>query len=120
MITHIGTAMLYVSDQEASLRFYRDLLGFSVVTDQDMGHGARWLELAPAEGATTMALLDAGQAGKQAGEGAYLTYACEDIAATVGWLRERGATVTDPDIQPWGSFAFIDGPDGHRVQIHQK
>ncbi len=120
MITHIGTAMLYVSDQEASLRFYRDLLGFSVVTDQDMGHGARWVELAPAQGATTMALLDAGQAGKQGGEGAYLTYACDDVEAAVAVLRDRGAIVTDPDVQPWGTFAFIDGPDGHRVQIHQK
>lgn len=120
MITHIGTTMLYVSDQETSLEFYRDLLGFSVVTDQDMGQGARWLELSPSEGATTMALLDAAQAGKQPGEGAYLTFACEDVEATVNDLRARGATVTDPDVQPWGTFAFIDGPDGHRVQIHRK
>lgn len=56
MITHIGSAMLYVSDQEESLAFYRDLLGFSIVLDADMGGGARWLELAPPDGSTTITL----------------------------------------------------------------
>ncbi len=112
--------MLYVSDQEASLAFYRDLLGFSVVTDQDMGNGARWLELSLPDGLTTIALHDAAKDGKQPGEGAYLTFACDDVAATVEELRRLGAEVSDPDEQPWGTFAFIEGPDMHRVQIHEK
>lgn len=120
MITHIGTTMLYVSDQEESLSFYRDILGFSVITDQEMGHGARWLEIAPPNGSTTIALHDAATDGRQPGEGAYLTFACDDVAATVDQLRDRGAQVTDPDEQPWGTFAFVQGPDGHRVQIHRK
>ncbi|MGB3827516.1 MAG: VOC family protein [Ornithinimicrobium sp.] len=120
MITHIGTAMLYVSDQEASLAFYRDLLGFSVVTDQDMGNDARWLELSTPEGSTTIALHDAARDGKQPGEGAYLTFACDDVTATVEELRSKGADVSEPHEQPWGTFAFVEGPDQHRVQIHQK
>ncbi|WP_109509472.1 VOC family protein [Nocardioides speluncae] len=120
MITHIGTAMFYVSDQEESLRFYRDILGFSVVTDQDMGGGARWLEVAPPGGSTTIALHDAAADGKLPGDGAYLTFACDDVARTVDELRAKGAQVTDPDEQPWGTFAFVEGPDGHRVQIHRK
>ena len=120
MITHIGTAMMYVSDQEESLAFYRDVLGFSVVTDQDMGGGARWLEVAPPDGSTTIALHDAAADGKRPGEGAYLTFSCDDVAATVAQLRDKGAAVSDPDEQPWGTFAFVKGPDGHRVQIHRK
>ena len=129
MITHIGTAMMYVSDQEESLAFYRDVLGFSVVTDQDMGGGARWLEVAPPNGSTTIALHDAAADGKRPGEGAYLTFSCDDVsttqrtddvAATVAQLRDKGAEVSDPDEQPWGTFAFVKGPDGHRVQIHRK
>ena len=119
MITHIGTAMLYVSDQEESLRFYRDLLGFSVVRDQDMGDGRRWVEVAPPDGPATIALHDAAADGKQPGEGAYLTFAC-DVAATVSELRAKGATASDPIKQPWGTFAFVDGPDGHKVQFHRK
>lgn len=112
--------MLYVSDQEQSLHFYRDILGFSVVTDQDMGGGARWLEIAPPDGSTTIALNVATTEGRQPGDGAHLTFACDDITATVGELRRKGAEVTDPDEQPWGTFAFVEGPDGHRVQIHRK
>ncbi|HLS13494.1 MAG TPA: VOC family protein [Beutenbergiaceae bacterium] len=119
MITHIGTAMMYVADQEESRQFYCDLLGFSVVTDQAMGDD-RWLEIAPPDGLTTIALHDAAKEGKQPGEGAYLTYACDDVASTVLALRSKGAKVTDPDEQPWGTFAFVEGPDGHRVQIHKK
>lgn len=112
--------MMYVSNQEESLKFYRDVLGFSVVTDQDMGGSARWLEIAPPDGSTAIALHDATTEGKQPGEGAYLTFACDDVAATVTQLRQRGAEVTDPYEQPWGTFAFIEGPDGHQVQIHHK
>lgn len=120
MITHIGTAMLYVSDQDTSLVFYRDVLGFSVVTDQNMGDGGRWLEVAPPDDSTTIALHDAAAEGKEPGEGAYLTFACDDVAATVVELRGKGAEVSDPDEQPWGTFAFVEGPDGHHVQIHRK
>ncbi|WP_147916607.1 VOC family protein [Ruania zhangjianzhongii] len=120
MITGIGTAMLYVSDQEESLRFYRDLLGFTVVTDQEMGPGMRWVEVAPPQGSATIALHDAAAEGKAPGEGAYLTFACDDVAATVAELRRRGAVVSDPDEQPWGTFATVQGPDGHQVQFHRK
>ena len=120
MIMHMGTAMLYVSDQYASVKFYRDVMGFSVVTDQDMGDGARWIEMAPPQGFTTIALLDAAHNGKQPGEGAYLTFACDDVEATIDELRGKCADIVGPEVQPWGSFAFINGPDGHRVQIHQR
>lgn len=85
-----------------------------------MGDGARWLELAPSDGSTTIALHDASSNGKQPGEGAYLTFVCDDVAATVEELRRDCAVVSDPDEQPWGTFAFVEGPDNHRVQIHQK
>ena len=117
MITHIGTAMMYVSDQEESLAFYRDVLGFSVVTDQDMGGGARWLEVAPPDGSTTIALHDAAADGKRPGEGAYLTFSCDRDRRPAA---RQGAEVSDPDEQQWGTFAFVKGPDGHRVQIHRK
>jgi catechol 2,3-dioxygenase-like lactoylglutathione lyase family enzyme len=38
---------VYVLDQEESLRFYRDKLGFDVRADNTMGGGFRWLTVAP-------------------------------------------------------------------------
>ncbi len=120
MITHIGAAVMYVADQEASRAFYVDKLGFSVVRDEEMWPGARWLEIAPPQGQTSIVLSTAETFGKKPGEGAYLTFACDDIAATVEQLRAAGAEVTDPVEEPWGTYIKALDPDGNEVQIHRK
>ena len=33
-------------------------------------------------------------------------------------LRSRGATVSDPVSEPWGTYATVEAPDGHRLQFH--
>jgi catechol 2,3-dioxygenase-like lactoylglutathione lyase family enzyme len=38
---------IYVLDQEAALKFYRDKLGFEVRTDHSMDNGFRWLTVGP-------------------------------------------------------------------------
>ena len=35
MITNVAAAVLYVGDQDEALAFYRDILGFDLVTDAD-------------------------------------------------------------------------------------
>jgi lactoylglutathione lyase len=90
MITNVAAAVLYVGDQDEALAFYRDTLGFELVTDADMG------------------------------EGAHLTFTADDVAATVAELRSRGATVSDPVSEPWGTYATVDAPDGHRLQFHER
>jgi len=62
MITHIDTATVYVSDHEESRQFYCDVIGFSAVTDPDIGDD-RWLEIAPRDGSTTIAVHDAATVG---------------------------------------------------------
>ena len=42
--------IIYVRDQDSSLRFYVDKLGFRVVVDQRFEDGLRWIEVAPADG----------------------------------------------------------------------
>ncbi|MBQ0986609.1 VOC family protein [Streptomyces sp. F63] len=120
MITNVASAVLYVSDQDVALAFYRDVLGFTVVTDADMGQGARWLEVKPEGAQTSIVLSDAAAFDKSPGEGAYLTFAAGDVAATVEELRQRGAEVTDPVIEPWGTYATVDAPDGHKLQFNER
>ena len=45
MIKAVKFVSVYVSDQDRALAFYTQKLGFTVVTDQPMGPGARWIEL---------------------------------------------------------------------------
>lgn len=120
MITNVAAAVLYVGDQDEALAFYRDILGFDLVTDADMGGGARWIEVRPHGAQTSIVLSAASASGKDPGEGAHLTFTADDVAATVAELRSRGATVSDPVSEPWGTYATVEAPDGHRLQFHER
>ena len=50
--------MVFVRDQERSLRFYLDQLGFRLIVDQRVG-GFRWVEVAPPDGSANLALVQA-------------------------------------------------------------
>ncbi|MEV7088299.1 VOC family protein [Streptomyces sp. NPDC093085] len=115
MMTHISSTVLYVGNQGVSLAFFRDTLGFEVVKDLEMGPGSRWLEVRPPGAQTSIVLSDAAAFGRTPGEGAELTFIADDVAATVKELRARGATVSDPTVEPWTTFATVEAPDGKRV-----
>ena len=55
-IKDIRTVGIPVADQEQALAFYVETLGFEKRLDVPMGDG-RWVEVAPAEAATTIALV---------------------------------------------------------------
>src|SRR5258708_6518285 len=48
--------MVFVRDQERSLRFYVDRLGFRLVVDQRFESGGRWIEIAPPDGNASLSL----------------------------------------------------------------
>lgn len=120
MITAIASAVLYVSDQDAALQFYRDTLGFEVLMDEDMGDGSRWVEVKPTGAQTSVVLAAAGAFGKQPGDGAFLTFAADDVARTVEQLRSRGAVTSDVTRESWGTYATVDAPDGHQLQFNER
>ena len=45
MINNISLFTLYVTDQDASVRFYVDMLGFEARADVTMGEGFRWVTI---------------------------------------------------------------------------
>ncbi|WP_102029048.1 VOC family protein [Salirhabdus sp. Marseille-P4669] len=57
MIQKVGQIMIYVDDQDECVRFWKDIMGFRVVDDQDNGEGMRWIEMSPrTESVTTIVL----------------------------------------------------------------
>ena len=46
-ITHIGTVLVPVADQDEALAFYTATLGFEVRIDAEFAPGQRWIEVAP-------------------------------------------------------------------------
>jgi serine phosphatase RsbU (regulator of sigma subunit) len=56
-ILRIHCVKVFVRDQEKSLRFYLDQLGFRLVADTLLQSGERWLAVAPPDGDTVLALV---------------------------------------------------------------
>src|SRR5437762_14243635 len=60
-ITEVGTIAVPVSDQDRSVEFYVEKRGFQKRMDVPMSGSDRWIEVAPANGATTIALVRPGE-----------------------------------------------------------
>ena len=57
MINKVGQVMLYVNNQEETVKFWTEKAGFSVISDEDNGQGMRWIEIAPTSDAETSIVL---------------------------------------------------------------
>src|SRR5262245_66542297 len=53
----IHAVRVFVRDQERSLRFYVDQLGFTLAFDAQLPYGQRWLAVAPPDGSTVLSLV---------------------------------------------------------------
>jgi catechol 2,3-dioxygenase-like lactoylglutathione lyase family enzyme len=97
-VSQIGTVMVPVSDQDRAIEFYVEKLGFEKRADVPFGGGERWVEVAPAGAATTLALVPPreDQAGAPTiGTEARVALTSEDIDADHASLRARGVDVDD-------------------------
>lgn len=47
MIKKLAGVMLYVDNQEESVKFWRDSLGFTVVSEEELPEGYKAFEVAP-------------------------------------------------------------------------
>lgn len=57
MINKVGQIMVYVNNQDETLEFWTEKVGFSVVSDENNGQGLRWIEIAPTKEAETSIVL---------------------------------------------------------------
>ncbi|WP_251150982.1 VOC family protein [Cellulosimicrobium sp. Marseille-Q4280] len=130
----LHTTFLPHTDPEASLGFYRDLLGFELT--MDVGEGAmRWLTfVAPSQPDVRLVLTppaaDPGVTDAERrtvlelmAKGAYqsIILATKDLDATFEHLQAADAeVVSEPTEQPWGvrDCAFRD-PAGNMVRIDE-
>jgi catechol 2,3-dioxygenase-like lactoylglutathione lyase family enzyme len=114
-ITHVGTVIVPVSDQERALEFYVGTLGFEKRLDGSFGEGGRWVEVAPPGAATTLALVP--------GTGVEVSFATQDAAAVHAALLARGVDA-DAELIHMGEyvppmFTFRD-PDGNRLRVVER
>lgn len=134
MVISIHHSFLPQTDPEASLAFYRDVLGFEVLND--VGYGdMRWITVAPAgQGAPSIVLAppaadpgiteeEKATIAEMMAKGTYATVVLStpDLDATFDKIQATGAEVIqEPIDQPYGvrDCAFRD-PAGNHVRINQ-
>lgn len=118
-IGQIGTVMVPVSDQDAAIEFYVEKLGFEKRTDMPFGKGDRWVEVAPAGAATTVALVTPRE-GDSAGIETRVALASQDVDADYASLKARGVDV-DAEVMRMGDpvppMFFFRDQDGNSLLI---
>jgi lactoylglutathione lyase len=116
-ITDVRTVGIPVSDQDRAIDFYVGTLGFEKRLDVDMGGGRRWIEVAPAGAATSIALVRSHE-GVPAGVETGIRFVTSDADDVHSGLRASG--VDADDVLRWDGvppmFAFRD-LDGNGMEI---
>ena len=118
--------MVRVTDIEASLRFYRDALGLSVLSRRDNEQGRYTLVFLAAPGDTSAQVeltynwpaadgkAETYNGGRNTG---HLAYAVDDIYATCQRLADHGVTILRPPRD--GRMAFVRSPDLISIELLQ-
>ena len=84
---------VFVRDQEQSLRFYLDQLGFCLVRDVHDGRGRRWVAVAPPDGSTVLSLIAPEPDSKQyqlIGRSTDVIFITDNVPAKFREWSERG------------------------------
>ena len=119
--------LLQVFDMPASLRFYRDVLGFTVIQQSGVGDDVGWV-LLTLRGAELMlnTAYDDGErppapvpARVQDHGDATLFFGCEQLEALHAHLLSHGVTAEPPSLTGYGFRAVtVHDPDGYGLCFH--
>ena len=114
--------VVFVRDQDVSLKFYVEQLGFKLIVDHLFENGERWIEVAPADGSANLALVAPkpdSPAYKLIGGDRWVFFMTEDVHAKYKEWSERGVHFLFPPEQPpWGGiFTRFEDPDGNSFAL---
>jgi serine phosphatase RsbU (regulator of sigma subunit)/predicted enzyme related to lactoylglutathione lyase len=113
---------VYVRDQERSLRFFLDQLGFSLQADIRFTSGDRWIVVSPPDGTASLSLMLAKPGSAEelhVGLGGLITFITEDVEAKYREWSERGVKfILAPQTQPGGRiFCRFEDVDGNSFEL---
>lgn len=128
---------VYVGDQEKSLHFYRDQLGFHLAFDAVLQSGDRWLAVAPPDGSALLTLIAPQPDSREyhlIGRPTGIVFVTEDVPAKYGEWRRRGVRFqyaprlrrvkyhhqsgSEEESQIWGGvFTHFNDPDGNSFAL---
>jgi serine phosphatase RsbU (regulator of sigma subunit)/predicted enzyme related to lactoylglutathione lyase len=109
---------IFVRDQDKSLRFYVDQLGFGLVVDESYESAGRWVAVAPPDGNTVLALVTPKRKSEEyklIGRCKHAVLVTEDVTAKFQEWQQRGVRFHHPpQLTLWGGiFTRFDDLDGN-------
>jgi catechol 2,3-dioxygenase-like lactoylglutathione lyase family enzyme len=121
MITHLKFVGLPTKDQDKALKFWTELMGFKVMTDQPMGPGQRWIELGVGSGPTFLVLFTPEGHEDRIGSFFNGSFACDDVEATYRQLSAKGVKFTQqPKKEDWGTSALFEDWEGNKFVLSSR
>src|ERR1700736_5954543 len=90
MIRGLKFASIPVRNQDASLKFFTEKLGFKVGTDQPFSEKQRWIELLIPGAETGLVLFTPDGHESRIGDFQPLSFWCEDVFATAKIMKSNG------------------------------
>jgi catechol 2,3-dioxygenase-like lactoylglutathione lyase family enzyme len=121
-ISQVSVVIIPVADQERAIEFYVDTLGFEKRADVPFGNGYRWIEVAPADAVTAIAICPPPEGKPTGNSETGIGLQTDDIDAVHADLKARGVDV-DPEVSRMGDpvpplFWFRD-PEGNTLMVVQ-
>lgn len=118
MIRGIKFASIPVTDQDRSLEFYTQKLGFRVLTDAPFDGTQRWIELGIPRAETRIVLFTADDHKKMIGGFMNVSFFTDDVETTAREMKEKGVTfVQEPQKADWGTAAIFEDPDHNKFVL---
>ncbi|MEV7616795.1 VOC family protein [Streptomyces sp. NPDC089799] len=110
--------MVPVTDVDRAKSFY-ERAGFHADHDVTVSEEVRFVQLTPPGSACSIAL-GKGLTRMAPGSLDNLQVVVEDIEEAHAVLTARGIAVSAVEDHPWGSFVYVEDPDGNRWSVQQK
>jgi len=119
-VTKIGTVVVPVADQDREIEFYVEKLGFQKRADVPFGNGYRWVEVAPGDAVTTIALAPPPEGRPAGNRETGIGLQTEDIDAFHAELRAAGVDV-DAQVSRLGDpvppLFWLRDPEGNSLMV---
>ena len=119
-VSKIGTVVIPVADQDREIEFYVEKLGFEKRADVPFGNGQRWVEVAPGDAVTTIALAPPPPGRSTGNRETGIGLQTEDIDAFHAELKAAGVDV-DGEVSRMGDpvppLLFLRDPEGNSLMV---
>jgi catechol 2,3-dioxygenase-like lactoylglutathione lyase family enzyme len=119
-VNKLSTVVIPVSDQDRAIEFYVEKLGFEKRVDIPFGNGYRWVEVAPGDAVTTIALAPPPEGKPSGNQETGIGLQTDDIDAYHAELKAAGVDV-DAEVSRMGDpvppLFWLRDPEGNSLMV---